>query len=153
MNPNKIFSNWFYIFLFFWTLLGTFCLMAIGFTFAFLDEPITRRTFIFTGFWLTFFSVITATVLYFVRRYSVRCANKNDGKATLEINQSNWGKQGIKVGILTYVLFLLFTMFMGQGLTVKSALLASPFFLLGFAQAYFLRNRRTNNEEQKQNGE
>ena len=153
MNTNKIFSNWFYIFLFFWLLLATLCLLFIGFAYLFLDELITTRTFIFAGFWLTFFSLITATILYFIRRYSVQYANKNDGKAPLEINRSNWVKQGIKVGTITYVIFMLFTLFMGQDLTPKSALMASPFFLLGFAQAYFLRNRRTNNEEPKHNGE
>ncbi len=147
MNPNKIFSNWFYIFLFLWLLLVTLCLLIIGFAHLFLDETITQQTFLFAGFWLTFFSVITATILYLVRRYSVRYTNKNDGKTLIEINRSNWVKQGIKVGVVTYVIFLLFTLFMSQSLTLRSALMASPFFLLGFAQAYFLRNRRTNNEE------
>ncbi|MFY0607493.1 MAG: hypothetical protein JXR10_12315 [Cyclobacteriaceae bacterium] len=82
-----------------------------------------------------------------MRRYSLRYANKNDSKAPLEINQSNWVRQGVKAGIITYVIFLLFTMFMGHDLP-KSALMASPFFLLGFSQAYFLRNKRANNKEQ-----
>ncbi|MDW3210097.1 MAG: hypothetical protein R8N23_09525 [Reichenbachiella sp.] len=144
MNTNKIFSNWFYIFLFFWTLLATLCLLTIGITYAFFDEPITQRTFLFTGFWLTFFSLLTATILYSIRRYSIRYANKNDGKSPLPINKKNWPIQGLKIGIPGFILILIFHWIMGQDITMNSLLFASFFILVGMWSAYNVRNRSNN---------
>lgn len=146
MNVNKIFSNWFYNFLFLWVFIGTLSLIMIGGVYLFTDDTLTSGIFIFTAFWVTIFSLAFSTITFLIRKYVVRYMKKNNGKPPVILNNSDWIKQGFITGSVIYVVFILCVSVI-TGLTLKLALLSAPFFLLGFYQVYFLRNNKSSSNK------
>ncbi|MGL1889872.1 MAG: hypothetical protein OCD76_25390 [Reichenbachiella sp.] len=141
MNKPNFLSNWFRTFAFLWLLMALLCFIFILVGEFFLDEPITTRIFVFSGFWITLMSLITATVLQLFKKVATNYSKKNEGRGIIEINNRNWVKQGIKIGLIMHVGFTTFTVITGAQLTTQLVLMTSPFFLLGFGQAYFMRNK------------